>query len=66
MMELGQVQNVETYQGAATPPESLDLHFVPFSPGNALCRQHLSPYRRINLQLVKTLSRSFFDCLCAL
>ena len=33
MMELGQVQNIETYQGAASPPESLDLHFVPFSQG---------------------------------
>ncbi len=36
MMKLGQVQNPETYQGSSKPPESLDLHFVPFDTGNAL------------------------------
>ena len=30
MIKEGQVQNQETYQGAARPPESLHLHFVPF------------------------------------
>ena len=33
MMEIGQIQNAETYQGSTTPPESLDLHFVPFTQG---------------------------------
>jgi signal transduction histidine kinase len=33
MIDQGQVQNTETYQGAAKPPESLHLHFVPFTQG---------------------------------
>ncbi|MCG2459244.1 nuclear transport factor 2 family protein [Flavobacteriaceae bacterium F89] len=33
MMALGQVQNKETYQGAQDPPETLDLHFIPFDQG---------------------------------
>jgi len=33
MMEQGQVQNMETYQGAEEAPESLHLHFVPFNQG---------------------------------
>ena len=33
MVEIGQIQNSEKYQGSSTPPESLDLHFVPFAQG---------------------------------
>jgi hypothetical protein len=33
MIKLGQISNPETYQGAAQPPESLHLHFVPFKQG---------------------------------
>ncbi|MCK5367637.1 MAG: hypothetical protein KAQ62_03765, partial [Cyclobacteriaceae bacterium] len=30
LVNLGQIENPESYQGATKPPESLDLHFVPF------------------------------------
>jgi signal transduction histidine kinase len=33
LMEQDQIQDSSTYQGAAVPPESLDLHFVPFAQG---------------------------------
>lgn len=33
MIEIGQIQNMETYQGASHPPESLYLHFIPFKQG---------------------------------
>lgn len=33
MLAKGQIKDVATYQGAATPPDSLDLHFIPFTQG---------------------------------
>ena len=33
MIRLGQVQNAEIYQGSANPPETLNLHFIPFAQG---------------------------------
>jgi signal transduction histidine kinase/ketosteroid isomerase-like protein len=33
MIDLGQVNNNKEYQGAEEPPESLHLHFVPFTQG---------------------------------
>jgi signal transduction histidine kinase len=58
MMELGQVQNPETYQGSVNPPESLDLHFVPFTQG-MLYVGDVSPLTDEKLQLVKTLGEAF-------
>lgn len=58
MIELGQVQNPETYQGAASPPESLDLHFVPFSQG-MLYIGNSAPLSESELELVKSLAESF-------
>ena len=58
MMKLGQVQNRETYQGAAKPPESLDLHFVPFKQG-MLYVGNTSPLEKEALELVKALAESF-------
>ncbi|MBT8382573.1 MAG: nuclear transport factor 2 family protein [Ignavibacteria bacterium] len=58
MMEIGQVQNEETYQGSSTPPESLDLHFVPFTQG-MLYVGDVSPLTDEKLDLVKTLSEAF-------
>lgn len=58
MIELGQVQNPETYQGAASPPESLDLHFVPFSQG-MLYIGNSAPLYENELELVKSLAESF-------
>jgi len=58
MMELGQVQNPETYQGSSTPPESLNLHFVPFTQG-MLYVGDVSPLTDEKLDLVKTLADAF-------
>ncbi len=58
MMKLGQVQNRETYQGSAQPPESLDLHFVPFTQG-MLYVGNVSPLDEEKLELVKTLAEAF-------
>jgi signal transduction histidine kinase len=33
MMEIGQIENLESYQGAEEAPESLNLHFIPFNQG---------------------------------
>jgi len=33
LVTIGQVENLEIYQGAEAPPESLDLHFLPFEQG---------------------------------
>ncbi len=58
MVEMGQVQNEITYQGSAEPPESLDLHFVPFTQG-MLYVGDTSPLSDGKLQLVKTLAEAF-------
>jgi signal transduction histidine kinase len=58
MMQLGQVQNAETYQGSSSPPESLHLHFVPFSQG-MLYVGDTSPLSEDKLDLVRTLAESF-------
>ncbi len=58
MMELGQVQNAETYQGSSTPPESLYLHFLPFAQG-MLYVGNISPLTEEKLDLVKTLAEAF-------
>ncbi len=58
MIEIGQVQNAETYQGSSTPPESLDLHFVPFAQG-MLYVGNVSPLTDEKLELVKTLAKAF-------
>ncbi|MGB5463607.1 MAG: ATP-binding protein, partial [Aureibaculum sp.] len=33
LIEQGQISDKNTYQGAVDPPESLDLHFMPFTQG---------------------------------
>jgi signal transduction histidine kinase len=58
MIKEGQVRNPKTYQGAAAPPESLDLHFVPFKQG-MLYVGNSSPLEIDELQLVKSLAESF-------
>ncbi|MGA8264428.1 MAG: ATP-binding protein, partial [Ignavibacteriaceae bacterium] len=58
MMKLGQVQNPETYQGASQPPESLHLHFVPFTQG-MLYVGNVAPLTDEKLELVKTLAEAF-------
>ncbi len=58
MIELGQVQSPETYQGSSTAPESLNLHFVPFRQG-MLYVGDVSPLSDEKLDLVKTLAEAF-------
>ena len=58
MIEIGQVQNVETYQGSSTPPDSLNLHFIPFAQG-MLYVGNVSPLTDEKLELVKTLAEAF-------
>ncbi len=58
MMELGQVQSAETYQGSSNPPDSLHLHFVPFTQG-MLYVGDVSPLTDEKLDLVKTLAEAF-------
>src|SRR5215203_1154803 len=33
MLEFGKIKDLNTYQDEASPPESLDLHFIPFTQG---------------------------------
>ena len=58
MVSEGQVQNTETYQGASAPPESLDLHFVPFAQG-MLYVGNILPLTNDELDLVKSLAEAF-------
>ncbi len=58
MIELGQVEKSETYQGSSTPPETLDLHFIPFAQG-MLYVGDVSPLTDDKLSLVKTLAEAF-------
>ena len=58
MIKSGQVQNVETYQGSSTPPESLHLYFVPFAQG-MLYVGNVSNLTDEKLELVKTLAEAF-------
>jgi signal transduction histidine kinase len=58
MLKIGQIQNAETYQGAADAPESLNLHFVPFRQG-MLYVGDVSPLTDEKLELVKTLAQTF-------
>jgi serine phosphatase RsbU (regulator of sigma subunit) len=58
MIEIGQVQNAETYQGSTNPPDSLDLHFVPFTQG-MLYVGNSTPLTDEKLQLVKSLTDAF-------
>jgi signal transduction histidine kinase/CheY-like chemotaxis protein len=58
MIKIGQIQNVETYQGSSTPPESLHIYFVPFAQG-ILYVGNISPLSDEKLELVKTLAEAF-------
>jgi signal transduction histidine kinase/DNA-binding response OmpR family regulator len=58
MIQIGQIQKAETYQGSSAPPESLDLHFVPFAQG-MLYVGNVSPLTEEKLEVVKTLAEAF-------
>ena len=48
----------KSYQGSANPPDSLDLHFVPFTQG-MLYVGDVQPLTDEKLELVKTLAEAF-------
>ncbi len=59
MIEEGQIPSKEIYQdGAATAPESLDLHLVPFAQG-MLYVGNDSPLQKEKLDLIKSLAEAF-------
>jgi signal transduction histidine kinase len=58
LMEQDQIQDSSTYQGAAVPPESLDLHFVPFAQG-MLYVGAVNPLDEKELELVLDLAKAF-------
>ncbi len=58
MIDTGQIQNAETYQGSSIPPEALHLHFVPFTQG-ILYVGNVSTLANEKLELVKTLAEAF-------
>jgi signal transduction histidine kinase/ketosteroid isomerase-like protein len=58
LINTGQVESPETYQGSYAPPESLYLHLVPFKQG-MLYVGNTNPLKPEELQLVKALSETF-------
>jgi signal transduction histidine kinase len=58
LMEQDQIQDSSTYQGTAAPPESLDLHFVPFAQGMLYVGSE-NPLDEKELELVQALAKAF-------
>jgi signal transduction histidine kinase len=58
MIAKGQVQNAKTYQGAAQPPDSLDLHFIPFTQG-MLYVGNTDQLKEGDIDLVRSLADAF-------
>jgi len=58
MIDKGQIQNRNAYQGEANPPEELYLHFVPFAQG-MLYIGNTSPLTNDEIELVKSLAEAF-------
>ena len=58
MMEQHQVPDMETYQGAEDPPESLNLHFIPFNQG-MLYVGSSDPLNHDEIDLAVSLAKAF-------
>jgi signal transduction histidine kinase len=58
LIELGHIKNQENYQDSSKPPESLDLHFVPFKQGMLYVGNN-QPLSDENIDLVKALAEVF-------
>jgi len=58
LMEQGQISDKNTYQGAANPPESLNLHFIPFTQGMLYVGSE-NPLNNEQIELVRSLSDTF-------
>lgn len=58
LIELKHIEDRESYQGSATAPKSLDLHFVPFEQG-MLYVGNKNPLQAEHLDLVDSLAQVF-------
>ncbi len=58
MIDLGQVSNEKEYQGAEQPPESLHLHFIPFTQG-MLYVGNVEPLAEDQIESVQSLADAF-------
>jgi signal transduction histidine kinase len=58
LMERGQISDKTTYQGAANPPDSLNLHFIPFTQGMLYVGSE-DPLNVEQIELVQSLADAF-------
>lgn len=58
ILKLGHIQNQKNYQGGETPPENLDLHFIPFEQG-MLYVGNDGRLSKEKLELVHSLAEAF-------
>ncbi len=58
VMKQGQIQDVATYQDATAPPDSLDLHFIPFTQG-MLYVGNTKQLQEGDIDLVRSLAEAF-------
>jgi signal transduction histidine kinase len=58
LMEEGQISDKNTYQGTANPPESLNLHFTPFTQGMLYVGSE-NPLINEQIKLVQSLAEAF-------
>jgi signal transduction histidine kinase len=58
LMDQGQISDKNTYQGAANPPDSLDLHFIPFTQGMLYVGSE-HPLNDEHIALVQSLADAF-------
>jgi signal transduction histidine kinase/HAMP domain-containing protein len=58
LIELGHIKSQQNYQDSSAPPESLDLHFVPFKQG-MLYVGNKEPLTSNQINLVKSLAEVF-------
>lgn len=58
LLDIDQITSAQAYQGAASPPPSLDLHFIPFSQG-MLYVGNTSPLTQDEINLSDSLADAF-------
>ncbi|MBD0849284.1 ATP-binding protein [Maribacter arenosus] len=58
LMERGQISDKATYQGAVNPPDSLNLHFIPFTQGMLYVGSE-NPLNVEQIELVQSLADAF-------
>jgi len=58
LKDTGQLEDTSSYQGAAAPPDKLDLHFIPFKQG-MIYVGNTEPLTKDELELVSSLAETF-------